>query len=654
MLQVRAFEQDGTYPRPQLMRDAWTDLTGTWQFAYDDEREGLLHRWHQHSDLHDRTVFDRDIVVPFPPESPASGIGDTGFHPVLWYRRSLRLADIAAKAALRRPGHRLFLRLGAVDYRAQVWLDGVLVASHTGGQTPWHADLTDQIDPGDMDADHVLVIRAEDDPHDITQPRGKQDWQEAPHDIWYHRTSGIWQPVWCEVLPPLAVEHLAWSPDLPGARVHLGLTLTSVPREPVTVVVRLSLDDAPLATQRVRVSEQRSEVTIVVPALANGEARQRLVWSPENPRLVDAHVRVLHGSGDGGDEAGPEVLDEVSSYLGLRSAGVGNGAFLLNARPYHLLAVLSQGYWPGSHLAAPDAAALRHEVEMIKTLGFNAVRMHQKAEDPRFLHWADRLGLLVWGETANAYAFSPEAVRRLTSEWLDLVHRDVSHPSIVTWVPINESWGVPDIVTDTGQQDFVAGLTALTRAVDPSRPVISNDGFEHVDSDVWGVHDYADDGAGLLVRFGSAHAFADLLAGFNQQGRRVHARHGVVRGQPVILSEFGGLRFCPDGAPAGAEDVWGYSTVDDPEEYLARLADWFGAIRAAPVLAGSCYTQLTDTLQEANGLLDEYRTPKVAAHRLRAVITGRSTGGASHETYRVEVAETLERDKRDFMEFPGA
>ncbi len=613
---TRATEQDGTYPRPQLVRATWTDLSGAWQFAYDDADEGRRQRWQQQTDTHDRTVFDRDVVVPYPPESPASGVGDPAFHSVLWYRRSLRLADIAGIEAVGAHGHRLVLRFGAVDYRAQVWLDGVPVASHEGGQTPWHADLTDALDAEDRDTEHVLVVRVEDDPHDVTQPRGKQDWREAPHDIWYHRTSGIWQPVWCEVLPPVAVDHLAWTPDVAGARVHLGLTLTSAPRDPVVVAVRLRLGDTLLAEQRVRVHQRRSALGIAIPELANGEARQRLTWSPEHPRLVDAEVTLLTAP------EGGEVIDEVSSYLGLRSVGVGNGAFLLNARPYHLRAVLSQGYWPGSHLAAPDPAALRREVDLVKQLGFNAVRVHQKAEDPRFLFWADRLGLLVWGETANAYAFSPEAVRRLTTEWLEVVHRDVSHPCIVTWVPLNESWGVPDIATDPAQRAYATALAALTRAVDPSRPVISNDGFEHTDSDIWGVHDYGVDGAALTARFGSADAFARLLLGFNQQGRRVAAPGTVHRGQPVVLSEFGGLRYSPHSDPAGAHDVWGYSTVEDPDAFTAGLADWFTAVRASPVLAGSCYTQLTDTLQEANGLLDEHRHPKVPIERLRAVVTG--------------------------------
>jgi beta-galactosidase/beta-glucuronidase len=614
----RATRQDGTHPRPQLLRDQWTDLCGTWQLAYDDARAGVDGGWAGLADLADRAVFDRDVTVPFPPESPASGIGDDGPHPVVWYRRGLRLADVAGADAVRERGHRVVLRFAAVDHRARVWLDGALLGSHEGGQTPFSFDVTDLLTAGDTD-EHVLVVRAEDDPRDVTQPRGKQDWLDEPHSIWYFRTSGIWQPVWCEVVPTVAVEHLAWTPDVAASAVHLGITLREPPAAPVTVAVRLELDGQPLGEHRVRMDEQRLRTTVSVPALLNGQARQDLTWSPETPRLVDAVVRVL-ADPDGGD--GERVLDEVASYLGLRTAGVGGRAFLLNGLPYYVRSVLEQGYWPESHLAAPDAGALRREVELIKELGFNAVRVHQKVEDPRFLYWADRLGLLVWGETANAFAFSPEAVRRLTTEWLEVVHRDISHPCIVTWVPMNESWGVHDVATDPAQQAYTVALATLTRAVDPSRPVVSNDGWEHTDSDLWTVHDYADTGAVLAQRYGSAELLTTLEE-FWPNGRRVLLPGAVDRGQPLMLTEFGGVRYTPtppDEVPV--ERTWGYSTATDAEDFARRLEDLLSAVHASPVLAGFCYTQLTDTVQEANGLLDEHRRPKLPVERLRRIITG--------------------------------
>ena len=608
---ARATEQDGSYPRPQLVRDRWTDLCGPWQLAFDDARAGLDAQWAALSDPADRSVFDHDVTVPFPPESVASGVGDHGPHTVFWYRRTLRLADLDGAADVTDRGHRVVLRFGAVDHSAQVWLDGALLGTHEGGQTPFSFDVTAALTSGPEE--HVLVVRATDDPRDVTLPRGKQDWHDQPHDIWYLRTSGIWQPVWCEVVPPVSVEHLAWTPDVPAAAVHLGLTLRETPTEPVTVAVRLELAGELLAEHSLQVSEQRTAATIAVPALLNGQARQQLLWSPEEPRLVDATVTVRAG----------EVVDEVSSYLGLRSAAVGARAFLLNGWPYYVRSVLEQGYWPDSHLTAPDAASLRREVELIKELGFNAVRVHQKVEDPRFLHWADRLGLLVWGETANAYAFTPEAVRLLTTEWLDVVRRDVSHPCIVTWVPLNESWGVQDIAVRADQQAYATALAALTRAVDPSRPVISNDGWEHTDSDLWTVHDYADTGAALSRRYGTPAVFDELFAA-GPAGRRIRLAGGAEREQPLMLTEFGGVRYTPDAE--AEEGTWGYSTASDAEDFARRLGDLLAAVHASPVLSGFCYTQLTDTMQEANGLLDEDRVPKLPVEQLRAIITGKASG----------------------------
>ena len=618
---ARATDQDGTHPRPQLLREHWTDLSGPWQFAHDDADAGLGEQWPARTDLDERTVFGRSITVPFPPESPASGVGDTGPHRVIWYRRGLPLAEVAGLDAVDRLGHRLVLRFGAVDRVAHVWLDGHLVGTHEGGQTPFSVDLTDALDAAALagEREPVLVVRAEDDPRDVEQPRGKQDWQDEPHGIWYYRTSGIWQPVWLEVVPAVALERLTWTPDVPAGVVRLAVELRRAPTTPLTLAVRLELGGRLLAEHTARVEHQRSTTTVTVPALANGQAlHDALEWSPEHPRLVDARVRLLGADG--------AEVDAASSYLGLRRVGVGQESFLLNGHPYYLRSVLEQGFWPATHLAAPDAAALRREVELIKELGFNAVRVHQKVEDPRFLHWCDRLGLLVWGETANAYAFTPEAVRQLTTEWIDVVARDAGHPCVVTWVPVNESWGVQHVAVDPAQRAYATALAQLTRALDPTRPVVSNDGWEHTDSDLWTVHDYADTGAVLTQRYGTPEAVERTLAGPGPVGRRVLLDPQGPRdrrGRPVVLTEFGGVRYTP-GAADGEEGTWGYSTARSADDFAARLGDLLAAVHAGSGLAGFCYTQLTDTMQEANGLLDAERRPKLPVEQLRAIIAGTS------------------------------
>jgi beta-galactosidase/beta-glucuronidase len=580
------------HPRPQLTRDQWTDLCGTWGFAYDDDGVGLQENWPERSD-----VFDRTIVVPFPPESRASGIADPGFHPVVWYRRTFNLP------VSDRPD-RLLLHFGAVDYCARVWVNGRLVVEHEGGHTPFSADITSALRPDHEE--QVVVVRAEDRPTDLTQPRGKQFWEPKPRRIWYHRTTGIWQPVWIEPVSSTHIVDVRWTPDVDRGRLGLQVRLNHAPAHPLHVRVRLTLRDISVADDTYTV--ERAELVRDIALEPGGVtmSREQLLWSPRTPNLIDAVITVLDGE---------QIVDEVRSYAGLRSAGFANGRFLLNGRPYYLRLVLEQGYWPESHLAAPSAEALRREVELTKALGFNGVRIHQKVEDPRFLYWCDRLGLLVWGEMANAFVFSPEAVERFTREWMEVVRRDYSHPCIVTWVPFNESWGVPSLETDPAQQSYVRALYHLTHAIDRTRPVIGNDGWEHLASDVWGVHDYALDGETIRRRYGSAEALERTLTEVQPHYRTIVLPEYHRQGEPIMLTECGGISY----APAPGEKWYGYGTVSNPDAFLAKYEDLIGAILDCPTIAGFCYTQLTDTEQETNGLLLEDRSPKLDVAAISAI-----------------------------------
>jgi beta-galactosidase/beta-glucuronidase len=597
------------YPRPQLVRDWWLDLGGTWRFAVDDLDVGVTDRWWSGT-----LRFEDKILVPFPPESPASGIDDPGFHPVVWYARALTRADLQG-ATTGSQASRLILHFGAVDYRADVWLAGRYLGSHEGGHTPFSFDVTGL--HADASDSFELVVRAEDDPQDATQPRGKQDWQEEPHGIWYRRTTGIWQPVWLEAVPEIFVRGLAWDCDLPSGTVKLSLELNGRPRQAAQVRVSLSFQDEVLAELQFRQDQPRSRTVITMPRQANGQAYETLLWSPEQPRLVDATVQVVSADGS---------TDTVRSYLGLRSVGWSDGHFMLNDRPYYLRAVLEQGYWPESHLTPPDAGALHDEVALIKRLGFNTVRIHQKVEDPRFLYWADTLGLLVWAEFASAFEFSPTAVERTTREWLDVVRRDRSHPCVVAWVPLNESWGVQHVSHDPQQLAFVQALYHLTRSVDATRPVITNDGWEHADSDIWTIHDYAITGKELAANYVDRSTVNAVMSGLGPLGRRMRLVDAPDRGQPVVVSEFGGISF----ASAYDSAAWGYATTTEASHFETLLRDLFGALQASPVLAGFCYTQLTDTLQEANGLTTADRRPKLPAEVIRSIVLGESLDTSSH------------------------
>ncbi len=591
------------HPRPQLTRPDWEELDGPWGLAFDDGGIGIVEQWPRRDD-----VFDRVIRVPFPFESPASGIADTGFHPVVWYRRTVTAAA--------QPGHRLLLHFGAVDYRAHVWVNGRGVAYHEGGHTPFTADITSALDPS---GEQVIVVRAEDSPLDLRQPRGKQDWQRRPHAIWYDRTSGIWQPVWLEHVPDVRVRSLHWTPDVDARSVDLTVRVRSDGRAGLHLRVVLRARGEVLADDSYAVdrSEIRRRITVGGGDMSLGHSD--LLWAPESPNLIEATLTLL-------DEDG-RVMDEVGSYTALRSISATRDRLLLNGRPYYLRLVLAQNFWPESHLAAPDDDALRREVQLAKDLGFNGVRLHQKVEDPRFLAWCDRLGLLVWAEMPAAYEFSGETIDRLTREWLEVLERDRSHPCVIAWVPVNESWGVPALERSEAQRHLVQSLYHLTKAYDPGRLVIGNDGWEQPVTDVVTVHDYTASGAVLRERYGDHAALAHTLA-HTQPAYRVVLLPGATHmDAPVLISEFGGISLeVPDGAadPGGefGDGGWsGYGAVRSPEHLLAGYRELVGALLDSPAVVGFCWTQLTDTQQERNGLVTAQRRPKVPVEYIRAVTT---------------------------------
>ncbi|HWR86402.1 MAG TPA: glycoside hydrolase family 2 TIM barrel-domain containing protein, partial [Rhodoglobus sp.] len=372
--------------------------------------------------------------------------------------------------------------------------------------------------------------------------------------------------------------------------------------------ITLTHEDVLLAETRVRaLGRSSATVRLVVPEQLNGQQYEELLWRPGKPTLIDAAVAV-----EGSDGV---VIDEVAGYLGLRSVSVTPERLLLNDRPLFMRAVLAQNYWPETHLAAAPEA-LRREVELILELGFNAARVHQKAEDPRFLYWADRLGLMIWAETASAYAFDTRAVTNLVAEWTAIVRRDRSHPSIIAWVPLNESWGVQHIAHDPRQQAFSRSVADLTRALDGTRPVISNDGWEHTDSDIMTVHDYEPDPAVLAERYGDEARLRRMLAGLGPAGRRMSVADPV-SDLPVMLTEFGGVSLA-----TGSDGDWGYSTANDTAAFEEHVTAVIGTVGSAAPLAGFCYTQLTDTGQETNGLVYADRTPKFPAERIRAAVLG--------------------------------
>jgi beta-galactosidase/beta-glucuronidase len=495
--------------------------------------------------------------VPFCPESSLSGIGALPGD-LVWYRRRFRLdrADC------------WHLHFGAVDYWATVWLNDVEVARHEGGHTPFSADVSAAVRVGE----NVLVVRAEDPLADKTIPRGKQYWNPTPEGIFYTPTTGIWQTVWLEPLPHRHIRGLDLHADLGSGTVEFSTDaegrLEMTARQADNIVGRWS---GPAGAGRIELDRVSA-------------------WSPESPSLYDLEARLF-------DAAGNET-DRVESYFGLRTVATSDGRFLLNGAPYIQRLVLDQGYFPGGLMTAASDTELRRDIEFAKAMGFNGARKHQKLEDPRWLYWADVLGFLVWSEMPSFHEYSADAAARLATEWKAAVLRDRSHPCIVAWVPANESFGLGALDPATGAS-FLVQLYDSTHELDATRPVVSNDGWEHALSDLCTLHDYGTPDE-LKRRYRSLDA---ALAPSDPAHQPYLPGYGY-RGEPVLVSEFGGLKL-------GASDGWGYQEVSDSTRFLKTYGDLIQALMSPGPVEGMCYTQLTDVEQEQNGLLTADRVPKI-------------------------------------------
>lgn len=572
------------HPSPTLARAAWRLLDGPWNFAAGGPHD-------------DPPALDYPdtIEVPFPPESAASGVAvDPCEHPR--YRRTFTASP--------RPDRRLLLHCEGVDHEARIWVNGHFVGSHEGGYAPFVLDLT----PALVEGANTLVVAAHDDADGREQPRGKQCWTPRPDVIWYRRSSGIWRSVWLEDVPVRRVHEVAWTPMAPGL---ISGDVRCTDADGLVAECAFTCEGEPLATIRREVRQDRASF---LARLAPPDDAGDLTWSCERPTLVDVTVRLLDGD---------DVVDEARSYTGLRTVAASQGTVLLNEEPVFLRLVLEQAYWADTHFTAPSLSALRAEAQLIRDLGFNGLRMHQVSADPRFLRACDELGLLVLADLPAAHRWSTVAFSRGVAQALELVRRDRNHPSVIGWVPFNESWGLDGLAHDPAVQAAVVSLHALVKALDPGRLVLGNDGWEHVVGDVIGVHDYSHDPAVLRRRYSSPEAVELTLAGPGPSHRTLllgtpdEALVAARGRQPVVLSEFGGVSLDT------SRSAWsGYGRVRDAEGLLRLLHDLVRAVDSSPGLAGFCWTQLTDTLQEQNGLTDADRVPKAPAARIAAIVTG--------------------------------
>ncbi|MGH9942426.1 MAG: glycoside hydrolase family 2 protein [Pyrinomonadaceae bacterium] len=575
------------YPRPQFVRDKWMNLNGEWEFAFDDQDHGYALGWHQGAPL------DRRITVPFPYQSELSGVNDKAIHEIVWYARDFEVPREWL-------GHDLLLHFGAVDYQTTIWVNNQEVGHNQGGHVSFRFDIAPYLRTGA----NRLTLRVV-DRQDPDQPRGKQATAGVPREIDYYCTTGIWQTVWLEPVPPVRIDELKITPYARKNMLEI-VTFLHAPSSVRRVEIE-ALDGDVVVSHAV---EETTTATVTLPV---GIPFAKL-WSTDAPHLYDLRVRLYEGD---------RMVDEVRSYAGLRDVELRDGYVWLNGRKVFMAMVLDQGYWPESYLAAPSDEALRADVEWTKRFGFNGSRKHQKIEDPRWLYWCDRLGLLVWGEMANAREWSHRAEEMLAAEWKRAVQRDYNHPCIVAWVPVNESWGFPHLGQEhPGQYAFIERMVSMTRQLDHRRPVIDNDGWEHTDvTDICAIHDYTPTAALLRERYQETVSGGDLPSQVWIGNRPLFVLGSRYRGQPVMLTEVGGFLLVPSDVPAEQRDVLYqfYGSFNTPKELLEKYRDLMEGIVSLRFVAGFCYTQLTDIEQEINGLLSYDRQPKVSPSEIARI-----------------------------------
>ena len=586
------------YPRPQFQRERWLNLNGQWQFAHDPGDSGL-ERGLVSSDLPD------EITVPFAPESELSGIGNTDFLTAVWYRREVTVpADWA--------GDRVLLHFQAVDYDATVWVDGVEVGRHRGGFTGFTVDLTDAVTPG---RPCWLTVRARDD-RESPQPRGKQSTRYERYGCLYTRTTGIWQTVWLESVPQHHLRRPRITPNVAGTSFEFELPL-SANRDNTMIRIAITDDAGTVAVRSVRADLDLSPRTEV--RLPSERARR---WSPDDPYLYDITIELRDLDGN--------LIDSVLSYAGLRSVSIVGKQVRINGTTLFQRLVLDQGYYPDGIMTAPTDQALIDDIRLSQEAGFNGARLHQKVFEERFLYHADRMGYLVWGEfgdwgcaTGRGPFDHQQPSQGYITQWLEAVERDYSHPSIVGWCPLNETWQVIDDKI-TVLDDVTRGMFLATKAMDTSRPVIDSSGYAHrvAETDIYDSHNYEQDPAkfaAIMAPLAEGRPYANPD---DQSPDRTWSL--PYRGQPYFCSEFGGIWWNPEVAASGVEqgDSWGYG--DRPrteEEVYERFEGLLKVLMDDPDMFGYCYTQLTDVFQEQNGIFFFDRKPKFDLARLRRIQT---------------------------------
>lgn len=562
------------HPNPQWERKTWKNLNGPWEFEFDFGCSAVERR------LWEKKRFDREILVPFCPESRLSGIGYTDFISGVAYRRNFELSQEELSG-------RVLLHFGAVDYEASVYVNGTLVGSHKGGYTSFCFDITKHVAPGP----NTLFVAVKDDVRSGLQPKGKQAHLYASSGCDYTRTTGIWQTVWLEFVPERHIQSAKYYPDPANGKV----TVTGLVQGQGTLQLTALWEDKPVGEAALSVEDGFFTAQL--------DLSETHLWEPGKGGLYT----LLLSFGE----------DRVKSYFGLRTAKFQGRKFLLNGKSLFQRFVLDQGFYPDGIYTAPTEEDLVKDIQLSFAAGFNGARLHEKVFEARFLYHCDRLGYLVWGEYPNwgldhAHPLSTETY---LNQWSEAVERDFNHPAIIGWCPFNETWGYRE---EREKNALLTSLYKLTKRLDPTRPCIDSSGNYRVLSEVYDIHDYDQDTQSFQARWDGLTDRIRETGGvipaedpfFNSAPEGPSGRAPFFNqpydNQPIFVSEYGGIRW-PDDTVEG----WGYGNAPaTPEEFFARYKGLTEALLNNPEIFGFCYTQLYDVEQEVNGLYTYGRAQK--------------------------------------------
>lgn len=551
------------HPKPQFERSSWINLNGEWDFCFDNGRSGIAREFYNSSD-----VFDRKIVVPFCVESSLSGIGCKDFMYGVWYKRSFCLSDDNLRG-------RTIIHFGAADFRTIVYINGNNVGEHEGGYVSFSFDITDFVTEGE----NTVVVYCEDDTRNPMIPRGKQSEEYYSHGCDYTRTTGIWQTVWLEFTPFNYIKNFRFFPDYRNA--VLNVTGEVIGCDELKAVV--TYENREVAVASIADCEGNFSVSLAL--------SEKHLWEVGNGRLYD--IVFTYGE------------DVVKSYFGLRNVSFDGYKFLLNGKSVFQRLILDQGFYPDGIYTAPSDDDLLADIKRSQACGFNGARLHEKVFEERFLYHADKEGYLVWGEYANwgLDHTRPEAIYSFLPEWLAEIDRDFNHPSIIGWCPFNETWDI------NGRKQYDSLLSLVykaTKTADKTRPCIDTSGNFHVETDIFDLHDYEQD----VDIFKKTN---DEIISTGIPCDRFSDRQKYVKGMPVFISEYGGIKWSPVSGNS-REVSWGYGNApQSEEEFKLRYKGLTDALLDNPCLFGFCYTQLTDVEQEQNGVYTYDRKEKFPA-----------------------------------------